>query len=297
MSRLHPRSLFVLKLLVCLLLLGGVWHIGGGARILDTLGQADPFWLVLGFALILPQTILSALRWRLVAARLGVAIPAASAVAEYYVAIFLNQVLPGGVAGDVTRAVRHGFSLQGDGYGKSYGVAAKAVVYERTAGQIAMVAMSIPGLALWRVEAAWLAAGILAALLGAATLIRPGGWIGRQLDDFRRAVLALDVVAIQLLFSGFIVVSYVVVFWFCVKSIGLSLTAEMAAIVLPPALLAMAIPITPAGWGLREAAAVGMWLAAGMDAGDAAAASILYGLVNLAGALPGAAFLLFGSRK
>lgn len=293
---LHPRLSFVLKVLVCLLLLGFVWQVAGGPEILKALGGADPVWLAAGFVLILPQTVLSAVRWRLVAARLGVVIATPAAISEYYIAIFLNQVLPGGVAGDITRVTRHGSALRKDTVGRGYGVAAKAVVYERTAGQIAMVALSIPGLALWRTEAAWIAGGVLAFLLAFAVLVPAKGWIGRQIGDFRTAVLAKNAIIGQALLSGLIAGSYVLVFWCCVRALGISFSAETALAVLPPALLAMAIPITPAGWGLREAAAVGMWVAAGMAAGDAAAASILYGLVNLAGALPGAAFLAIGPR-
>jgi uncharacterized membrane protein YbhN (UPF0104 family) len=296
MMGLHPRLSFVLKVLVCLLLLGFVWQVAGGPEILKALGGADPVWLAAGFVLILPQTVLSAVRWRLVAARLGVVIATPAAISEYYIAIFLNQVLPGGVAGDITRVTRHGSALRKDTVGRGYGVAAKAVVYERTAGQIAMVALSIPGLALWRTEAAWIAGGVLAFLLAFAVLVPAKGWIGRQIGGFRTAVLAKDAILGQALLSGVIAGSYVLVFWCCVRALGISFSAGTALTVLPPALLAMAIPITPAGWGLREAAAVGMWVAAGMAAGDAAAASILYGLVNLAGALPGAAFLAIGPR-
>ncbi len=303
MIGLRRNSLFVLKLLVCLLLLGFVWNIAGGQEIFATLGNANPYWLGIGFAVIIPQTILSAIRWRLVAARLGVDLAPTAAVAEYYVAIFLNQVLPGGVAGDVTRAARHGSALRkgaqgqvvGQALGQGYKVAAKAVIHERMAGQIAMVALSIPGLALWRVEAAWGAAGLLVVLLAGAALMPAKGWLGRQVGDFRKSVLAWDGLYTQVILSGIIAGSYVFVFWCCVRALGIPFSAGTALTVLPPALLAMAIPITPAGWGLREAAAVGMWIAAGMDAGDAAAASILYGLVNLAGALPGAAFLVSGS--
>lgn len=302
MRQLHPRLFFFLKVLVCLLLLGFVWQVAGGQEILKALGGADPVWLAAGFVLILPQTILSAIRWRLVAARLGVVIATPAAISEYYIAIFLNQVLPGGVAGDITRVTRHGSALRKsasareDTAGRGYGVAAKAVVYERMAGQIAMVALSIPGLGLWKVEAAWIAAGMLCALLAIAVLAPVKGWIGRQIGDFRNAVLAGDTILAQALLSGLIAGSYVLVFWCCVRALDISFSAGTALAVLPPALLAMAIPITPAGWGLREAAAVGMWVAAGMEAGDAAAASILYGLVNLAGALPGAIFLAIGPR-
>ena len=40
MMGLHPRLSFVLKVLVCLLLLGFVWQVAGGPEILKALGGA-----------------------------------------------------------------------------------------------------------------------------------------------------------------------------------------------------------------------------------------------------------------
>jgi hypothetical protein len=54
----------------------------------------------------------------------------------------------------------------------------------------------------------------------------------------------------------------------------------------------MAIPLSIAGWGLRETAAVALWAMAGLPAEGALAASILYGLLNLLGSVPGALALL-----
>ena len=53
-------------------------------------------------------TVCSAWRWRVVARSLGVDIGLPGAVGAYYRSLFLNSVLPGGVLGDVHRAVTHG---------------------------------------------------------------------------------------------------------------------------------------------------------------------------------------------
>ena len=53
-------------------------------------------------------TVCSAWRWRVVAGRLGLVLGWGPAVAAYYGSQFLNATLPGGVLGDVHRAVRHG---------------------------------------------------------------------------------------------------------------------------------------------------------------------------------------------
>jgi hypothetical protein len=53
-------------------------------------------------------------------------------------------------------------------------------------------------------------------------------------------------------------------------------------------LLAMALPLSMAGWGLREGAAALLWAAAGLDVAQGVAISISYGLVVLLSTLPGA---------
>ena len=288
-----PRHLLLLMKLAAMgALLWLVWRIAGGTEILSSMAAVEPLWLVLGLLVTVPQTVLSSIRWRLVVARLGGALAFGRAAAEYYIAVFLNQVLPGGVAGDVTRVARHGGAMRRAQEGRGYGFAAQAVVYERTAGQIAMTALSIPGLALWRMEAAWIAAAVLASLVIVSLLTPPAGAVGRFIAGFKGAVLAPPVLIRQIAYSAAIAGSYVLVYWLCARSLGIELAVGTALMILPPALLAMAIPLTPAGWGLREAASVGLWLAAGLQASDAAAVSILYGLVNLAGSLPGAALLL-----
>ena len=94
--------------------LGGVgillvllWRLGtgpflAGLRLID--GQA--LALALGIGAL--TTVSSAWRWSLVAGGLGVRLPLRTAVAHCYRSVFLNATLPGGVLGDVHRAVRHG---------------------------------------------------------------------------------------------------------------------------------------------------------------------------------------------
>ena len=73
-----------------------------------------------------PVASASACRWR-------------TAVAHCYRAVFLNATLPGGVLGDVHRAVRHGRDA-GD---VSRGI--RAVVWERAAGQVVLVGAGAGG--------------------------------------------------------------------------------------------------------------------------------------------------------
>jgi uncharacterized membrane protein YbhN (UPF0104 family) len=89
-------------------------------------------------------TVCSAWRWRVVARALGVDISLPGAVGAYYRSLFLNSVLPGGVLGDVHRAVTHG-RRAGD---VVRGL--RAVAWERLCGQViqavvtAVVLLTLP---------------------------------------------------------------------------------------------------------------------------------------------------------
>ncbi|MGC1210343.1 MAG: lysylphosphatidylglycerol synthase domain-containing protein, partial [Micromonospora sp.] len=113
-----------------------VWWLGtgpflAGLRLIDAPALAAA--LVIG----LVTTVCCGWRWALVAGGLGVRLPIGTAVAHCYRAVFLNSTLPGGVLGDVHRAVRHGRDA-GD---VSSGI--RAVVWERTAGQVVQLVVAL----------------------------------------------------------------------------------------------------------------------------------------------------------
>src|SRR4051795_6561528 len=124
-------------------ILGGVailavllWRLGTGAFV-DGLRVIHGPALALAFVIGVTTTVFSAWRWCLVARGLGLKLSMRGAIADYYKALFLNAALPGGVLGDVDRAVRHGRD-EGD-----VGRSIRAVVLERTAGQIVLIGAGV----------------------------------------------------------------------------------------------------------------------------------------------------------
>src|SRR4051794_9762303 len=87
-------------------------------------------------ALAAAATAAAAWRWRVIAGRLGLRLTWPQAVSAYYRSQFLNTVLPGGVVGDVHRAVAHGRSVS------HVAQASRAVAAERAAGQIVQLVIA-----------------------------------------------------------------------------------------------------------------------------------------------------------
>lgn len=301
-DRLRLRLRASLRLLISAALLLGlvwlldpleVWASWQAARI-----ALDPWWLAPALLMVLPQLVLSAWRWRFTAGRLGMALPMRRALGEYYLASFINQVLPGGVAGDLGRAWRHARWQQA-------GAAAwHAVLIERLSGQLAMILLAVLGVAASpALRAAAIEHGVttsagsallLLVLLGGVVW----GWarMGSRLRAFGRdlklALIQPDVLAVQLVLSLLLAASYVLVFVCCARAIGVARPLAELLPLLPPVLLAMALPLTMAGWGVREGAAAGVWLLAGLPPAEGLAVSLVYGVVVLLSSVPGGLLLL-----
>jgi len=270
----------------------------------------EPIWLVAALALSFPQVALSAWRWRLTANRLGAPLRFGEALREYYIATFLNQILPGGVMGDAARAWRHARLTRTETIaGAPVGLAAwHAVLIERASGQLALLGVVLAtllvsselqtaSLRLFAPSAGDSNPSVLLALALLLALVGVALWRGRNhVARFRRAVqealLARDVFLRQLIASLLIVASYVGVYLCCMRMIGVDTPLATAAPLVPWVLLAMAIPLSIAGWGVREGAAALVWQAAGLDPAQGVAISISYGVVILLSSLPGALMLL-----
>ena len=136
-----------------------VWQLGTGP-FLDGLRATTPWAVAVAVVVTAGTTWCCATRWSLVSARLAKSgqsrVPVRTAYVAYYRSQLINATVPGGVVGDVERAVRHGW---------------RGVVWERALGQVVQVALVgallLPGG--WR----WvgLAAVVLVALAGGAVLL------------------------------------------------------------------------------------------------------------------------------
>jgi glycosyltransferase 2 family protein len=295
MNRLKPwlRWLFSLAVLAALL----AWL--QPAIVVEQIIAIEIGWLLVALLVSVAQILLSAWRWRFTARQLELPLGWRPAVSEYYLAGFINQVLPGGVIGDAWRAHRHARASD------TTGPAWRAVIIERTSGQL-VVAVGALAIILftptWRAALAgiWTSIGPIPVIIVAAAVFvfallltwrllsrhRPG-LIQVMRKDIMRALLSPRVLPVQLLLSLLIVFSYMLVFALTARGIGIELPFGWLLAVGLPILLAMLIPLTVAGWGLREATAAAVWMAMGLPAEQGVAVAMAYGVVIFLASLPG----------
>lgn len=295
-----------LQLAVTVILLVALWRLSGGEALLRRLGSADPLWIGAGLAFATAASVAAALRWRYTARRIGATLGVGRAIREFYLALFLNQVLPGGISGDAVRAWRHGRRPAEQQQRVGMGPAVRAVILERVANLMVMAPCMLASMALWP----WLpgarpATRVWAPLTGAAVLIgvilvavlvlsrrAGGGRIDRFLQDARKALLGRRSVLTQLGLGLLVLGSCAGMFFCAVHAVRATLSPLHLAALVPGVLFSMSIPISIGGWGLREATAVALWTMAGLSHGDALAGSLLYGVLALLASLPGAVALL-----
>lgn len=261
---------------------------------LDELGAAlrgaEGGWLVAALVLFVPQVLLVAWRWSFTARRLGVALPLGAAWREYYVSMLLNSVLPGGVVGDVTRAVRHARGSE-----HPLGPVARAVVVERAAGQVVQWLVLLVGAAAWGLGDLLTAAVLTMLVAGAVAVViavGPGRSLVRVRHELRAALLEEGALAVQLLTSLGSLLLLVGMFWACAMAVGSTLSLAAALVVVPWILAATVLPITVGGWGVRELSAAALFPLAGLPAAEGAASSVLFGAMSLVSVLPGLVPLL-----
>lgn len=282
-------------------LLALLWQVADGGAALAALATANPAWMLAAVLALTLHTLLAAERWRITAGALGLPLTRRLAVREYYLAQLVNSTVPGGVVGDAGRAVRS----RGPA---GLAVAAQAVVVERFAGQVALLATMAIAVAAVAVVPGGLE--LPAAVVGLAATIALGGAaliglvvagafgarllpgrVGTRAAELGRtsavALVGRRVVVAQLALSAGTTASILAAFAFSALSVGVALPFAAIVALVPVVLLTMLVPITISGWGLREGAAAALLPVAGIAASEALAASVVFGLLGLVAVLPG----------
>ncbi len=266
------------------------------AAVFDALTRIDLWDVALGLVIVQLQILAAAARWRFTAHRLGQTMSLRHAVREYYLASALNQVLPGGVAGDVLRAYRN----RSDGR-VGLLLSARVVAMERLSGQLAFFLILMTGLMVFLFQVRedlrdlmtelLIAMGIAVVAIAVVGFLAVRAWKGVR-KDFALAFVHDGAWRVQAMLSLGAVCLYIGLFWFAGWATGATLPWIGAVTVVPICLLAMMIPTGFGGWGTREAAAAALWPLIGLSSAEGVAASVVYGGLTLAGSLPGLAILL-----
>ena len=276
-----------------------VWRLGTGP-FLDGIRTIDGRALAAASVLVVLTTVCSAWRWRIVAGGLGVGVSLPAAVAAYYRALFLNVTLPGGVVGDVHRGISHGRDVN------DVGRALRAVAWERTAGQVVQVLLTVAVLLALPspVQSAmpWVAIVVVSALFGVVLIARARRAGGRSawartrsaaVSDIRHGLLARRAWLPIALTSVLVVAGHAATFLIAARTAGITAPPSRMLPIAMLVIMAMVLP-SVGGWGPREGVTAWVFGAAGLGAGRGVATAVVYGVMVFVACLPGAAVLVVG---
>ena len=270
------------------------------AALMAKLAAVDPRWLTAAFALTLVQVVLISWRWAFIMAGLDAAIGVRRALCINLAGFFLGQALPTSIAGDAWRV----WKIRTLGFGIATGL--RGVLVDRTTALIGLVVVVLgtaplllarmPDPAMrWSVAAGLAIGGALLTLAMSADRWASGRLGG--LAEFGRAVrglLSRPITAIPIV--GVSVVVHLlagVTMWLIACSLGIVVGLVDCLVLMPPIVLVAGMPLSVAGWGLREGAMVAVFALVGVPMEGALLMSVLLGLLLLLVSLPGGLVLAF----
>jgi uncharacterized protein (TIRG00374 family) len=122
------------------------------------------------------------------------------------------------------------------------------------------------------------------------------GYLGRLSTRYHQVYSSFTAILLQ---TGLSVLTHLLsmtAFFILGNGLGLHYPLQVYLALVPPVILLTILPISLAGWGLREGAMIGFFLLIGADKSTVLSFSIIYGLVNLVASFPGF-FVYLGQRN
>ena len=262
--------------------------------------------------ILLALTPLLAWRWRIIARAIAIPLNWHSALVIVLIGTFFNQVLPSAIGGDAVRV----WLLRNERAPLAKSLS--SILLDRVVALFGMVMIVIVGFP-WLMEivrqptvraaaTAVVAAGLagIALLLSADKVPLPKALRSVMIVDKLLAIsvdarvvfLAPHTVAPAIFASILIHLMVSAAVWILSRGIGLGVGLEVFVLLLPLVLLLSLLPISVAGWGVREGAMIACLALVGVDPTSAFALSALFGVVYFLAGLPGGlAWLLSGERS
>jgi uncharacterized membrane protein YbhN (UPF0104 family) len=267
-------------------------------------------WIGLAIAVTFLQIFLGALRWREISADCGAPLATTQAFRFNLIGAFFNQTLPSSIGGD---AVRLWLVARG---GAGWRAATYSIFVDRAIGLIALAIVIVASLpwsyrliddsngrsALLFVDFAALAGGAGFLILGRL----PWPWLKRWWGTHH--LHACSVIANRLIFSRkrgpkLAVLSFlvhllaVVIAWCVVRSIAAPVLFGQIFQLIPPVMLITMLPISIAGWGVREATMGLAFGYAGLVSNEGVNVSLLFGAVYFIVGAFGGLVWIFSAEK
>lgn len=295
----------IVNLIISAVVFSFLFYQFGDAALLSKLARADLLTISLAVLVVASLSILHLIRWRIALKQLGVDIKFVNGLRLLFVGYFFNQTLPSSVGGDFFRIWllnRLGISLRSS---------VASVLADRIAALLGLFALCIilaPVISgiLGKPVALQIALACLMLLGTAGLFIKYGDCIQRIFPSFGPLRHLADLMrGLKLVFNGIVPATRMVAIsalihflsgfsvFLIAKSIKIDIAAMACISLFPFIILATVLPISFAGWGVREGAAILAFGLVGVSPEDALSISVLLGIVLAINGIPGGILWLF----
>jgi len=269
-----------------------------GSQILQTINIINYQYIILIIGISFIQYLLSAYRWMYVSQFTNLHINFSYSLKYYYIASFMNNILPGGILGDLYRIYcssdnkKEIFKM-----GKSF----QSVIFERLSGQIMLFFIFITSLTIYfLINQKYIAflylflpTILIFFLIKYFIKYKIKQYFGTKdiAKNFNRLFTG-PIFWNHIILSFFVVASYILIYIISAISLGLEIDYLAFLVFSPIILFSMTLPVSIGGWGVREVTALLVSFLIGLSASASISVSIIYGILNLICSLPGLFFFL-----
>jgi glycosyltransferase 2 family protein len=293
MAKARPSTwrLTLLKLVISLALVGMILRLADISEVAARFAAIEPGPVAIAIALCFSQILLAGIRWNIIGLGTGHFIGRWQTMRVIFAAMFCNQVLPTSIGGDI---VRVGLLVR---LGVPTGRAARTVVLDRTAGLLSLLTlMMVTSIVLGEhLPPAWPVNVIRSLPVAAIALVlgllfigdRVAGiverwprliWVAGLLRDSNRVLPGgLSTVVILFLSYGIHCASAASI-WVLARGLGVEIDFIQVLGFLPIVILMVLLPLSIAGWGVREGTIVTLFALLGIESASAFAVSLLWGI-------------------
>ena len=275
----------------------------------DRLSRLQPGWMAIAIFLLIVQVAFLGARWQKIATACGARLEFGPALQLSFIAAFFNQVLPSTVGGDGARIWF--LARKGAGWAR----ATYSVLLDRIVGVLVLALIVIVCLP-WTMKLIHdpiARTGLLLVGFGvviAAAIFMLMGRFQHWLERWAllRHLSAASKVAATLCSSprsiGYVIACSIAVHlliivsaWCCVRAIAAPVSFEQVLMLLPPVLVISAIPVSIAGWGVRESSMIVAFAFAGLAESDGLTLSVLFGAACFVAGLIGGMVWIFSITR
>lgn len=256
----------------------------------------SPVMLILALCLQVCSNSVAAVRWYLIMQKIGFSNPLSFYLKSYFKGAFFNQGLPTSIGGD-------GLRILDTARGGRTEEAVHGVFIDRIIGLAGLLLLNFAALlynhAILPPRITLLLLGVLLLMLTGLVVLfflrkisflsqgRIIGQLGRLSERYFQVYATPLSAAVQVCLSIASHLLAMSAFFILGRAMGLTYPLSVYLVLVPPVTLLIILPISLAGWGIREGAMVGFFLLIGADKTKVVSFSLLYGVTALVASLPG----------